>query len=114
MEGPYAACAAHVRFGEWIFDTASRSLMRVDGSSPELSAGELDILSILVEKSNTAVSRHELLERSSHRDWSPLDRSVDVRITRLRKKLEEDPTKPEFIRTVRNVGYILRTFPLDG
>ena len=87
--------------------------MKADGSSPELSAGELDILAILVENSNTAVSRHELLEKSSHRDWNPLDRSIDVRITRLRKKLEQDPTKPEFIRTVRNIGYILRTDSSD-
>ncbi len=98
-----------VRFGQWQFDPLSRSLLGGDGSSPELSAGELDILGILADNANTAVSRHSLLEESSHRDWSPLDRSIDVRITRLRKKLEKDPAKPEYIRTARNVGYILRT-----
>ena len=100
-----------VRFGEWIFDLSNRSLQGVDGSSVELSAGELDILTILVQSADTAVSRNDLLEKSSHRDWSPLDRSIDVRITRLRKKLEHDSTKPRLIRTVRNVGYILRTDP---
>lgn len=98
-----------IRFGEWRFDTSSRSLSGDDGRSPILSAGELDILSVLADNPNSAVSRHTLLEESSHRDWSPLDRSIDVRITRLRKKLEQDPTKPKHIRTVRNVGYILRT-----
>lgn len=98
-----------VRFGKWRFDTLSRSLTSDDGQSPALSAGELDILAVLADNPNSAVSRHTLLEESSHRDWSPLDRSIDVRITRLRKKLEQDPAKPKHIRTVRNVGYILRT-----
>ena len=100
-----------VRFGGWTFDTLNRSLTSIDGSTPDLSTGELDILAILAGKADSAVSRHELLEESSHRDWNPLDRSIDVRITRLRKKLEQDPTKPRLIRTVRNVGYILKTDP---
>ncbi len=98
-----------VSFGKWHFDTLKRSLTSDEGSSPELSAGELDILAVLAENPNSPVSRHTLLEESSHRDWSPLDRSIDVRITRLRKKLEQDPTKPKLIRTARNIGYILRT-----
>jgi two-component system OmpR family response regulator len=102
-----------VRFGEWTFDQSNRSLKGADGDNPQLSAGELDILAVLVENADTAVSRHDLLEKSSHRDWSPTDRSIDVRITRLRKKLEQDPTKPRIIRTVRNIGYILRTGPVD-
>jgi len=98
-----------VRFGEWTFDLSTQTVCGADGDVPEMSAGELDLLAILAEKADTPVSRHELLSRSSHRDWTPLDRSIDVRITRLRKKLEVDPTKPKYIRTVRNVGYILRT-----
>jgi DNA-binding response OmpR family regulator len=100
-----------VRFGDWMFDTSNRSLTCVDGSSPELSTGELDILAILAGNADHAVSRHELLEKSSHRDWNPLDRSIDVRITRLRKKLEQDPANPRLIRTARNIGYILKTDP---
>jgi two-component system phosphate regulon response regulator OmpR len=98
-----------VQFGKWQFNTSSRSLQGDDGTVPDLSAGELDILAVLAENANTAVSRHTLLEESSHRDWNPLDRSIDVRITRLRKKLEPNPARPEYIRTARNVGYILRT-----
>ena len=104
--------ASIVRFGEWTFDPSNRSLKGADGDYLELSAGELAILAVLVENADTAVSRHDLLEKSSHRDWNPLDRSIDVRITRLRKKLEHDPTKPRFIRTARNVGYILKTDPV--
>lgn len=98
-----------VKFGKWQFDTLNRSLLGDDGTIPDLSAGELDILTVLAENANTAVSRHTLLGESSHRDWNPLDRSIDVRITRLRKKLEPNPARPEYIRTARNVGYILRT-----
>jgi len=98
-----------VRFGKWTFDISKRTLEGADGYLPELSAGELDILAILVENADSAVTRHEILEKSSHRDWSPLDRSIDVRITRLRKKLEHDPKKPSLIRTARNTGYILCT-----
>ena len=98
-----------IRFGKWVFDPLNRTLEATDGSRPELSAGELDILAILANKADAAVSRHEILEKSSHRNWGPLDRSIDVRITRLRKKLEQDPTKPTFIRTARNIGYILCT-----
>ena len=100
-----------VKFGNWIFDTAKRTLEGADGSSVELSPGELDILALLAERADTAVSRHEILGKSSHRDWNPLDRSIDVRITRLRKKLERDAAKPTLIRTARNIGYILVTTP---
>jgi len=98
-----------VRFGQWQFDTLHRALATGEGNVPDLSAGELDILCLLAENANAAVSRQTLLDESSHRDWNPMDRSIDVRITRLRKKLERNPAKPEFIRTARNVGYILRT-----
>ncbi|MEH6518942.1 MAG: response regulator transcription factor [Halioglobus sp.] len=103
--------AHFVRFGNWTFDTEKRTLEGADGSCPELSPGELDILALLADRADTAVSRHEILEKTSHRDWNPLDRSIDVRITRLRKKLEQDATKPTLIRTARNVGYILVTTP---
>ena len=103
-----------VRFGGWIFDTSNQLLTAVDGSTPELSAGELDLLAILAESADSAVPRHVLLEKSSHRDWGPLDRSIDVRISRLRKKLEQDPTRPRLIRTARNVGYILKTDRSEG
>lgn len=102
-----------VQFGEWTFDPSKLTISYSDGSDPELSSGELDILAILAGNAGKAVSRQELLDRSSHRDWSPLDRSIDVRITRLRKKLEQDPAKPRFIRTARNVGYILMADPVN-
>lgn len=98
-----------VTFGNWIYNTSSQTLFDKHGNTPVLSTGENDLLGILIEKSNTAVSREELQKLASHRDWNPLNRSIDVRVTRLRKKLEIDPSKPKHIRTVRNVGYIMYT-----
>lgn len=98
-----------VTFGNWVYNTSNNTLFDENGNDPDLSTGEHDLLSILIENSNTAVSREELQKQASHRDWNPLDRSIDVRVTRLRKKLEIDPTKPKHIRTVRNVGYIIYT-----
>lgn len=102
-----------IKFGNWSFDKSDRTLISDNGGKPELSAGELDILTTLAENADFAVSRNDILEKSSHRKWSPLDRSIDVRITRLRKKLEKDPRKPKLIRTARNTGYILCTNPSD-
>ena len=96
-----------VCFGEWIFDTSNQSLKSESGKLPELSVGELDILTILASSPGEAVSRYIIMEKASHRDLGPLDRSIDVRVSRLRKKLEDDPGRPKFIRTARNVGYIL-------
>ena len=98
-----------VRFGDWTFNLLNQTLVDINGHSPELSTGELDLLAILSENSNTAVSRNEISGKASHRGWNPLDRSIDVKITRLRKKLELDPSKPKHILTARNIGYILCT-----
>ena len=97
------------RFGDWTLSVADGSLVRDDGLDVVLSPGELDLLRILLARANTPVSRDELLSGSSHRDLEPFDRSVDVRIARLRRKIEPDPRYPRIIRTVRNVGYTLIT-----
>ena len=54
------------------------------------------------------MSRDELLDKLSHREWDPFDRSIDVRITRLRRKIEPDPARPTIIKTVRGVGYVFK------
>ena len=84
-------------------------LSHVDGRRAELSAGELDLIKLLLERADSPVSREELLSRSSHRELEPFDRSVDVRIARLRRKIEDNPAHPQIIRTVRNIGYVLVT-----
>ncbi len=97
--------------GDWIFDPVRQTLSKKDGTEAELATGELNLLSILAEHANHPVSRDELLQKSAHRDWDPFDRSIDVKIARLRRKIEVNPAKPKMIKTVRNIGYVLISNP---
>ena len=76
------------------------------GADVPMSPLEFDLLKALAEHPNRALSRERILNLSQQKDWDPFDRSVDLRIMRLRKKVEPDPEHPRFIRTIRNEGYI--------
>ena len=67
---------------------------------------EFDLLKAFAEHPDKVLSRDQLLDLAHHRDWDPFDRSIDIRIARLRRKLEADPKKPRVIKTVRGAGYI--------
>jgi len=67
---------------------------------------EFDLLEVLVQRPNRPLSRDQLLNLTQNRDWDPMDRSIDIRIGRLRGKIESDPEKPQLIRTVRGIGYM--------
>lgn len=103
--------AARVRIGQCVLDLAAHRLMDQKGGEVAMSPLEFDLLKALAEHPNRALSRERILNLSQQRDWDPFDRSVDLRIMRLRKKIEPDPEHPRFIRTVRNEGYI---FVPDG
>ena len=91
-------------FGEFRLDTASRTLTR--GNEPvALTSGEYALLQVFVENPNRVLSRDALVERLAGYDRSPFDRSIDVRVTRLRRKIEDDPSAPVFIQTVWGEGY---------
>jgi len=77
-----------------------------DGSEETLAASEYDLLRVFAENPNRPLNRDWLLEVTSHREMEAFDRSIDLRITRLRRKIEVDPGRPEAIRTVRGVGYM--------
>jgi two-component system phosphate regulon response regulator OmpR len=77
-----------------------------DGSEETLAASEYDLLKVFAENPNRPLNRDWLLEVTSHREMEAFDRSIDLRITRLRRKIEVDPGRPEVIRTVRGVGYM--------
>ena len=76
-----------------------------------MSPLEFILLKALSDHPNRVLSRERILNLSGHDDWDPFDRSVDLRIMRLRKKIEPDPEHPRFIRTIRNEGYL---FVPDG
>ena len=81
-------------------------LRTVQGDEIVLGAMEFDLLRAFVENPDRVLTRDQLLNLAHNRDWDPFDRSIDVRVTRLRKKIEPDPSQPQFIRTVRGTGYL--------
>jgi len=96
-----------VRLGRRILDLEKRVLVDPrDGSEETLAASEYDLLKVFAENPNRPLNRDWLLEVTSHREMGAFDRSIDLRITRLRRKIEVDPGRPEAIRTVRGVGYM--------
>ena len=95
-----------VRFGAITLDMDARRLLRDDGSVVSLTAMEFDLLSTFVEHPNRVLTRDRLLDLAHHRREEPFDRSIDIRIARLRRKIESDPRNPQIIRTVHGCGYL--------
>jgi len=107
-EAPAAtgAAAQRVRFGRCRLDVASHQLFDANGGEIPLTSMEFDLLKIFVEHPGKALSRDRILTLTKNREWDPYDRSIDIRIARLRRKVETDPENPQVIRTVRGVGYM--------
>ncbi len=97
------------RFGAFTLFPESRVLLVEDGGEVELTAGEFDLLQVLVEAAPRVLSRDQLLDLSRGVDASSYDRSIDSQISRIRNKIEPDPRRPDFIKTVRNLGYVFAT-----
>jgi DNA-binding response OmpR family regulator len=95
-----------VRMGRHTLDLSRRELHDEGGQEVPVTAGEFDILKIFAENPNRPLSRDWLLETTSHRARDPFDRAIDLRITRIRRKIEPAPDKPTVIRTVRGIGYM--------
>ncbi len=100
------------RFGEFSLDLASHRLSRADVVVP-LTSGEFDLLSVLVEHPNKVLDRDRILDLLTGAERLPFDRSIDVRVTRLRGKIELDPSEPIHIRTIWGKGYMFCPHP-DG
>ena len=92
------------RFGDFRFDGERRVLFRND-EEVELSRSEFDLLQVFVQRPNRVLSRDLIMDYLSGGERDPFDRSIDVRVTRLRHKIEDDPSDPKFIRTVWGIGY---------
>lgn len=97
---------ARVAFNGWQFDLDRMSLTRDDGTPVELTTAELKILALFARNPGRTLSRDQLLEATAGRSWSPYDRSIDLHISHLRRKIGEEPKKPSLIRTVRGFGYV--------
>ena len=94
----------HTEFGPYRLNAEMRMLLK-EGEEVELSRAEFDLLHVFVEHPNRVLSRDSIMDLLSGRERDPFDRSIDVRVTRLRHKIEVDPSRPRFIRTVWGVGY---------
>ena len=99
-----SSAASIVVFGPFRLEPDKRVLYR-DTTEVDLSRAEFELLEVLVDHPNRVLSRDFIMECLGGNDRDPFDRSIDVRVTRLRHKIEEDPAKPGFIRTVWGIGY---------
>jgi len=95
------------QFGGWTLDLARHALTAPTGEAIELTTYEFMLLSALAQRPGQVLSRDRILDVIAHRNWQPYDRSIDVLVGKLRRKLNDDPRSPQLIRTVRGIGYML-------
>lgn len=96
-------------FSGWVLDTSRRQLRSPEGVLVELSGGEYELLYVFLKHPRVVLNRDQLLEETRGRMAGPFDRTIDVQVGRLRRKIETDPKTPELIKTVRGGGYVLAT-----
>jgi two-component system OmpR family response regulator len=101
-----AATPSYYEFEGWQLDAVRRTLRNPEGSLVELTAGEFDLLLAFVERPQHVLTRDQLLDLTRGRAATVIDRSIDVQVSRLRRKIEADPQLPVFIKTVRSGGYV--------
>jgi two-component system phosphate regulon response regulator OmpR len=100
------AAATRVRMGRRVLDLERHILLEADGSEEALSASEFDLLKLFADNPNKPLERNWMLERIANREMAAFDRAIDLRINRIRRKIEHDPEHPLAIRTVWGVGYM--------
>lgn len=105
-EAVAAAKGETVGLGDKQLNLTSARLFDSSGEEIAITAMEFSLLKVFVANRGRALNRDQLLEQAHDRSWDPYDRSIDLRISRLRQKIERNPKKPEIIRTVRGIGYI--------
>ncbi|MFD2854747.1 winged helix-turn-helix domain-containing protein [Seohaeicola zhoushanensis] len=94
------------RFGAYMLDLEAARMEAEDGSELPLTAMEFSLLKTFALNKGRVLNRDQLLEQAHDRPWDPFDRSIDIRISRLRRKIEKNPEKPAVIRTIRGIGYL--------
>lgn len=95
-----------VKFDGWTMQLGRRQLIADDGRTEQLTEGEFKLLSTLIKNAGSVLNRDQIMNRMDRRDWFPTDRTIDVLIARVRKKLGDDRTHPKYIDTARGTGYI--------
>ena len=95
-----------VAVGLCVLDLDAHRLFGADGQEIALTSMEFDLLKVFAAHPNQVLDRDRLLTLTRNRDWEPFDRSIDIRIARLRRKIEADPDRPQLIKTIRGAGYM--------
>jgi len=98
-----------LKFAGWTLEVGRRRLLSPEGTMVTLSTGEFDLLLAFLEHPQRTLTRDQLLDLARGRSPVPFDRSIDVQVSRLRRKIEADPRVPQIIATVRGDGYMLAT-----
>jgi two-component system phosphate regulon response regulator OmpR len=109
--GPVTVGDSRVRMGRRVLDLERHILLDADGKEEPLSASEFDLLKLFADNPNRPLERNWMLERVGHREMVAFDRAIDLRINRIRRKIERDPEHPLAIRTVWGVGYMFVPAP---
>jgi DNA-binding response OmpR family regulator len=104
---PGASAGQQILFDQFLLDTGRRELVNLDDQPIALTSGEYALLLTLCEHAGHVLSRDQLLQHTHHRDAGPFDRTIDVQIGRLRRKLGDDGKEPRIIKSVRGAGYFL-------
>ena len=104
--GVSAQSARRLAFDGWRLDLAARALTDAGGQGVELTAGEFDLLAAFVRRPQQVLSRDDIMDVLKGRQADVFDRSIDIQVSRLRRKLGDHPRQPRLIRTVRNAGYL--------
>jgi len=105
-QAPDAPPTTRMPFGTCVLDIDAHKLFDGDGAEIRITAMEFDLLKAFADNPNRVLNRDQLLELAHNRGWEPFDRSIDIRIARIRRKIERDASKPQVIKTVRGVGYV--------
>ncbi|MEK0084425.1 winged helix-turn-helix domain-containing protein [Benzoatithermus flavus] len=103
-----------VRFLGWRLDRARRALLSPEGRPVRLTSREFDLLEALAVRPGRILSREQILDIVANRHWTPFDRSIDVLIGKIRKKLQDHARDAQLIKTVRGIGYMFVPAPPDG
>ena len=106
-QSPENGNLGRVTLGPCTLDLDAAQLIGPDGNQIEITAMEFALLKVFHDHAGRVLSRDQLLDLAHDRSWDPFDRSIDLRISRLRKKIEPNPSEPVIIRTVRGMGYVM-------
>jgi len=112
VPAPSPALRGRLRIAGWELDMAARQLFDRNGHEVTLTGGEFDLLRTFARNPGRVLSRDALIEQTRGREAAPFDRTIDVLVGRLRRKIEADPERPQLIKSVRGEGYIL-VAPVD-